>query len=238
VRRLIACLAFAAILVGLVAMPAAARPTRQVTYADIATYRQKEGLDLDLAGHPGEVAARIRGLLAAWRDGEHWARRTASVWGVPLRKADLKLMRYRQEVLHTWIEQFEPWLARHPEAAATYAGYFGDAERGGWIYVGFTADQAKLVARMKRELHLVGARLINPFPFRPVHTEAELSALEGSITEDESLWKLMNSVSIDAQRNQVTVSTTKVVQLRTILARRYGLDAPIEVEYGGPIEFA
>jgi hypothetical protein len=208
-----------------------------MTYAKIARYRRENGLDLDLAGRPKAIAARTHELLAAWRDGEHWARSTASVWGAPLRNADLKLMSFRQKVLRRWNEQFEPWLARHPEADATYAGYFADPEKGGWIYIGFTAEQRSLVARMKRELHLLGPDLLRPFPYQPAHTEAELGALTESLSEEESLWKLMNSIGIEAKINKVTVSTTKVARLRAILAERYGPDAPIKVEFGGAVEF-
>lgn len=205
-----------------------------MTYAKIASYRKENGLDLDLAGHPQEIAARIRGLLTAWRDGERWARSSASVWGVPLRKADLELMAFRQKVLRRWSEQFEPWLARHPEASSTYAGYFADPEKGGWLYIGFTAEQETLVAQMKRELHLIGANLLRPFPYQPTHTGAELGALMNSLTEDESLRPLMNSVGIEAEINEVMVTTTKVARLRAILAERYGTDAPIKVEFGKP----
>jgi hypothetical protein len=205
-----------------------------MTYAKIARYRRENGLDLDLAGRPKAIAARIDGLLAAWRDGEHWARSTASVWGAPLRKADLKLMSFRQKVLRRWNEQFEPWLARHPEADATYAGYFADPEKGGWIYIGFTAEQESLVARMKRELHLIGPGLLRPFPYQPAHTEVELGALMESLSEEESLWKVMNSIGLEAKINKVTVTTTKVARLRAILAERYGPDAPIQVEFGEP----
>jgi hypothetical protein len=215
--------------------PAGARP-HAPTFAAIKEYRQREGLDLDLTGHPGEIAARIRGLIAAWRAGDHLARSTASTWGVPLRKADLKLMEFRQTVLRRWGDQFEPWLARHPQADATYAGYFANPESGGWIYVGFTAEQAALVAKMKHDLHLVGPGLIRPFPYQPAHTEAELGALQESISEDDSLWKLMSSMGIETELNEVRIASTHVAKLRAILAERYGADAPIQVEFGLPPE--
>jgi hypothetical protein len=112
-RRGIAALAVAVVL-GVMLIVIAGRPAaagasrRSLTYAEIREYRQQEGLDLDLAGHPKELAARIRGLLAAWRAGEPWARRTASVWGAPLRPADLRLMEFRQTVLARWSKKFEP----------------------------------------------------------------------------------------------------------------------------------
>jgi hypothetical protein len=214
--------------------PTADAGRNNLTFAEIKEYRQEEGLDLDLAGHPKEIAARIRGLLDAWRAGEKWARRTASVWGAPLRPADRKLMAFRQTVLARWHKQFEPWLARHPQADATYAGYYADPESGGWIYVGFTAEQEELVAKMKRDLDLIGPGLIRPFQFQPTYTEAELGALEGLLIEDKSLLNLINSLGIETELNMVSVSTEHVAKLRAILAERFGVDAPIEVEYGEP----
>ena len=204
--------------------------------ARIEQYRREEGLDLDLAGHPRQIAARSRALLKACRDGEHWARSSASVWGVPLRKVDFKLMAFRQKVLRLWNQQFEPWLTRHPEAAAAYAGYFANPEKGGWIYIGFTADQEALVAEMKSQLHLFGAGVIRPFPYQPLHTETELNALLANISEDEKTGKLWNSLGVDTEHNKVAVSTTQVPKLRALIAERFGREAPVEVEFGEPAE--
>jgi len=217
------------------APPASAHERGQCpSLASIKQYRREEGLDLDLAGHPRQIAARSRALLKACRDGEHWARSSASVWGAPLRKADFKLMAFRQKVLMRWNHQFEPWLTRHPEAAATYAGYFANPEKGGWIYIGFTADQEALVAEMKSQLHLFGAELIRPFPNQPFHTEAELYALLNDISEDEKTGKLWNSLGVDTEHNKVEVSTTQVARLRALIAERFGPEAPVEVEFGEP----
>jgi hypothetical protein len=225
----------AAMLLGLgsIAAPlAGARGGRAPTFKSIAEYRRQEGLDLDLAGHPKEIAARIRGLLRAWREGDKWARSSDSVWGAPLRKADFRLMNYRQEVLRRWGNQFEGWLARHPEAASTYAGYYANPEKGGWIFVGFTAEEDKLVAEMKRELHVFGPGLIRPFPHQPRYTEAELDALQNSIIEEESSEPLWNSLGIETEANKVTVTTTQVAKVRAVLAERYGTEAPILVGFG------
>ena len=202
------------------------------TFAGIKEYRQREGLDLDLVGHPREIDARIRGLLKAWREGDKWARSTASVWGAPLTKADRKLMSYRQKVLRIWGDQFEPWLARHPEAAATYAGYYGNPEDGGWIYVGFTAEEGAWVAKMKSELHLLGPGLIRPFPEPPTYTEAELEGLAESLGEDESLWKLMSSIGVETEANKVSIMTTNIAKLRAKITELFGPGLPIEFEYG------
>jgi hypothetical protein len=206
--------------------------------ARIEQYRHEEGLDLDLAGHPRQIAARSRALLKACRDGERWARSSASVWGAPLRKVDFKLMWFRQKVLGRWNHQFEPWLTRHPEAAAAYAGYFANPEMGGWIYIGFTTDQEALVAEMKSQLHLFGAGLIRPFPYQPLHTEAELYALLDDISKDEKAGKLWNSLGVNTEHNKVEVTTTRVAKLRALIAERFGPEAPVEVEFGEPAETA
>jgi len=221
---------------GLISVPPASAYARGPcpSLAGIKQYRREEGLDLDLAGHPRQIAARRRALLKACRDGEHWARSSASVWGVPLRKADFKLMDFRQKVLSRWIQQFEPWLTRHPEAAAAYAGYFPNPEKGGWIYIGFTVDQEALVAEMKSQLHLFGAGLIRPFPYQPLYTEAELYALLEDISEDEKTGKLWNGLFVDTEHNKVAVMTTKVAKMRALIAERFGPEAPVEVEFGEP----
>jgi hypothetical protein len=206
------------------------------TLLKIEQYRHEEGLDLDLAGHPRQIIARSRALLKACRDGEHWARSSASVWGAPLRKIDLKLMAFRQKVLSRWNHQFEPWLTHHPEAAAAYAGYFVNPEKGGWIYIGFTANQEALVAEMKSQLNLFGAGLIQPFPYQPLHTEAELYALLDDISKDETMGKLWNSLGVDTEHNKVQVSTTRVAKLRALIAERFGPEAPVKVEFGEPAE--
>ena len=217
--------------------PASAHGHRQCpSLARIERYRREEGLDLDLTGHPRQITARSRALLKACRDGKHWARSSASVWGVPLRRVDFKLMAFRQKVLRRWNRQFEPWLTRHPEARAAYAGYFANPEKGGWIYIGFTADQEALVAEMKSQLNLFGARLIRPFPYQPLHTEAELYALLDDISEDERTGKLCNGLSVDTEHNKVEVTTIRVGKLRALIAERFGPEAPVEVEFGEPAE--
>jgi hypothetical protein len=223
---------------GLTSVPPASAQVRGQcpSLARIEQYRREEGLDLDLAGHPEQIVARSRALLKACRDGEHWARSSASVWGAPLRKVDFKLMAFRQKVLRLWNQQFEPWLTRHPEAAAAYAGYFANPEKGGWIYIGFTADQEALVAEMKSQLHLFGAGVIRPFPYQPLHTETELNALLADISEDEKTGKLWNSLGVDTEHNKVAVSTTRVAKLRSLIAERFGREAPVEVEFGEPAE--
>jgi hypothetical protein len=223
---------------GLTSAPSASAHARSPcpSLARIEQYRREEGLDLDLAGHPRQIAARGRALLKACRDGEHWARSSASVRGVPLRKADFKLMDFRQKVLARWNHQFDPWLTRHPEAAAAYAGYFANPEKGGWIYIGFTDGQEALVAEMKSQLDLFGAGLIRQFPYQPLHTEAELYALVEDISEDEKTGKLWNSLGVDTERNKVQVSTTQVAKLRALIAERFGPEAPVEVEFGEPAE--
>jgi hypothetical protein len=218
-------------------LPASARQRGHCpSLSRIERYRREEGLDLDLAGHPREIVARGRSLLKACRDGEHWARSSASVWGTPLRKADFKLMRFRQKVLSRWNKQFEPWLARHPDATATYAGYFANPEKGGWIYIGFTANQEALVAEMKSQLHLFGANLIRAFPYQPLYTEVELNSLLSDISEDEATAKLWNGLSIDTEHNRVEATTTKVTRLRALIAERFGPDTPVKVEFAEPIE--
>jgi hypothetical protein len=211
---------------------AQAHGRQHLTYAKIKEYRQKEGLDLDLAGHPKEIAARIRGLLEAWRKGEHWARSTASVWGAPLRKADLKLMSFRQTVLRNWDTRFEAWLARHPEAATTYAGYYVNPENGGYIFIGFTSEQSARVAEMKSQMKLLAPGLIRPFTYQPSYTEAELQGLMEEITGEESLWKDMSTIGVDAEHNKVSIMSTKIAKLRAEIVAKFGPGLPLEFEYG------
>jgi hypothetical protein len=204
--------------------------------ARIEQYRREQGLDLDLAGHTRQIAARSRALLKACQAGERWAQSSASVWGAPLRKVDFKLMSFRQKVLGRLNHQFEPWLARHPEAAATYAGYFVNPESGGWIYIGFTADQEALMAEMKSQLHLLSAGLIRPFPYQPLHTEVELNALLDDISEDTQSDRLWNRLGVDTEHDEVAVGTTQVAKLRALIAERFGPEAPVEIEFAKPLK--
>jgi hypothetical protein len=143
-------------------------------------------------------------------------------------------MDFRQKVLARWNQQFEPWLTSNPEAAAAYAGYFVNPEKGGWIYIGFTADQEAIMAGMKSQLQLFGAGLIRPFPYQPLHTEAELYALLDDIVKDEETGKLCNSLGVDTEHNKVEVGTTQVAKVRALIAERFGPEAPVEVKFGEP----
>jgi hypothetical protein len=58
---------------------------RVASYKEIASFRREYGLDLDLAGNPAAIRARIVALLRAWRRGDPTARATMSIYFTPMR---------------------------------------------------------------------------------------------------------------------------------------------------------
>jgi hypothetical protein len=203
------------------------------TFRHVERYRREEGLDLDLAGDPAAIAARIRGLIRAWKRGDPFIRHTTSVWGAPLRRADLKIFSYRSRYCGQFGEEVYPWVERHSLAFASFADYYVDTEAGGIIYVGFTTEQDAQVAQLKAELQLIAPGKVRPFPFQPRYTSAELSSLMERITEEPNR-RLLSSVGIEARLNKVVVETTHVAKVRAIYLTEFGPEAPIEVTFGRP----
>jgi hypothetical protein len=196
------------------------------------SFRHEFGLDPDLAGDAAAITQRIRGLVVAWRHGNPVARWTMQNLGLPLRPRDQRELDYRDTYIGHNAAALQRWVPGH--AASTYAGYDVDHEHGGIFYIGFVGDQQAQIEAFEREAGAIAPDRIRPFPVQPTHSEGELGALEEKLSKDESLWTLINSLSIDTLANKVEVGTLHVVKVRQFLDERYGSDAPIEVVHAEP----
>lgn len=208
------------------------RPPADIGY--MRSFRKGFGLDPDLHGDRAAIGRRIHALFRAWRRGEPVARVTADELGLPLRPKDDRELEFRDEYREQTASILERWAPRH--AAATFAGWDLDNERGGIFYIGFTGDQAAQLAEFKARFDLIAPGRIRPFPTPPTHSERELVALEGKVLKfflaDDS--GIFNSLSIDVLANDVEVGSQQVAKARRVLAERFGGDAPIRVVREAP----
>jgi len=196
-------------------------------------FRQDFGLDPDLHNNRRAINRRIRELLRAWRRGNPVARWTASSLGLPLRARDQRELDYRQRYIDRNGPAIERWGKRR--AASTYAGYDVDHEHGGVIYIGFVGNQRSQLAAFKRQAKPLAPGRIKPFPVAPTHSEQELNALLNEIVDDAELWAVINEAGVDTLGNKVEVGTEHVAEVRALLAKRYGPDAPFKVVFARPL---
>ncbi len=206
---------------------------RARSLGQIISERAYCGFDRDLDGNRRAIVRRAKRLQRAWRRGDPVARWTSmeEVFRMPMRAREQAELEYRETYREHFQDLFEGWVAKH--AAGTFAGYELDEEHGGLIYVGFTVEPEATLARLKR--HLIAPDRFRPFPTPPTHTERELEHLAETIwQQSKSLFRLINSTSVDVLANKVEVGTEHVARVKKLIAKRYGAGAPFEVVFARP----
>lgn len=208
------------------------RPPRDLRY--MRGFRRQFGLDPDLHGDRAAIDRRIHALVRAWIQGEPVARVTTDELGLPLRPQDDRELEFRDEYREQTASILEHWAPRH--AAATFAGWDFDHEYGGIFYIGFTGDQDAQLAAFKARFDLIAPGRIRPFPIPPTHSERELISLEEEVFEWLLTVKgdLFTSLSTNVLANKIEVGSLHVAKARSLLAERFGADAPIRVVREAP----
>lgn len=213
--------------------PGSRKPSGSFRRGYMRSFRSQLGL-LD-----GLSRAQIERLLDTsernWRRGEPVARVTYQEIGMPLLPYEQRRFEFRDELLEN-VEAIEAWAYSRP--TDTFAGYELVDGLHPVLYVGFTGDQEAQLATMKRALDLFAPAHIEPFPFQPLYTEAQLWDLSEAVWEpaDSPLRRLINSTSVVSFANKVEVGTLQVAKVKRLLAQRFGPDAPFMVVRMGPGE--
>jgi hypothetical protein len=216
--------------------PGIRRPSGRFSIGHMRRFRGELGLDEDLERNRAAIDRRIHSLIAAWRRGEPVARVSAMQYGQPFRAADQRRLEFRDELLDRTAKALERWVPGH--AADTYAGYAIDDKHGAILYIGFTGDQDLQLAAFKSQIKLFAPDHIQPFPAQPLYSERALYKLSEEVLEADGSppAQLVNSLTILTLPNKVEVGTEHVAEVRSILAERFGSDAPFLVVFSRPLE--
>ncbi len=201
-------------------------PPKPPKLSKILKFRAAEVLDPQLEGDRAAQVAKARRLRRAWIDEAPVERWSQVAWGSPLDATDAELMTLRGQAREQAGGLIEGWVEKH-QMIGTYAGWEFTAD--GSIYIGFTAEQEAIVARMKSQLHFVEPAWVKPFPVPPIHTQSELAALEELIIE---YLEEQPDMGTDTLANKLKVGAIKPVEMRKLLTAKFGAEAPIEVVKG------
>jgi hypothetical protein len=209
-------------------------PPQPPKLSAILKFRAAEVLDPALGGDRGALVAKARGLRRAWiaeSPVERWSR---VAWGSPLDANDAKLLARRQHAIAQAGHLIEPWVLAH-ELDDTFAGWAWGP--GSSIWIGFTEDQAPLVARMRKQLPFIEPKWIKPFAVQPRYSKEELEEVWMSkvvkIARSSGRRKyFISAIDVDVLANKVEILAPHTTSVRRLLAERLGPDAPIEVKQG------
>ncbi|HYJ21531.1 MAG TPA: hypothetical protein VEW07_05860, partial [Solirubrobacterales bacterium] len=206
-------------------------------FADILSFREEFGLDLDIQGDEEAINDRVYNLIGDWHNPNtaagQVARATMNRWGVPLRSVDAAELEYRNwfyglntERIDRWVEETQP---------SSFAGYYIDHAAGGIMHIGFIDNQAERLTSLAASLSLVAGERLQVYPTAPttsylsVQTASE--SVSNAIESNPTLGELVVSVKFDESGKTVRVGTPNVIQVKSILDQVLGSGAPIAVEY-------
>ena len=207
--------------------PGAPVPPR---FAQVLEFREEHGLDIDLDPVLDELELhdRVFDTIGDWWAGVPVARASMERWGAPLRAPEVAELEDRIADYAQASEVLPVWAAG--TAPSTYAGYYVDERAGGVIHVGFTGEQNGPVANLIANGGLIGADRVAPFPNAPAHSQAQLEALEGSISGLAGSLPPITRLGVDIEINKVRVGTSEPSQLSTSVAKQLG-SQPLSIIY-------
>ena len=209
-------------------------------FADVLKFREDYGLDLDIEGNEEAINDRVYNLLGDWDNPNTppgvVARATRARWGVPLRSVDAAELEHRDRYIAQAANVIPKWSTEH---GGGYAGYYVNHKAGGILHVGFTANQAALIAQLKAIPGLIAPNRIAPFPYQPNQALANLETLLGTASDasiSPSAPPGIVSISIDYSSNRVRLGTTEVAATQAFALSAFGAGAPVTVVAEVPAE--
>jgi hypothetical protein len=199
------------------------------TVASVLRFRQQRGLDLDLGADAAAAHRRAESLVQQWLAGNRFSKKTARVWGCPLRHADLVELEYRKKYVGEAERTFPKWASSN--AISSYAGLWIDERAGGIIHVGFTEDQEARVSDIVKDTSFSASARVAAFPETPSYTLVFLEQLLHETTAKR--WRQVVRVTIDVAKNRVVVFTKHVEEVSALVVSEFGSSAPIVARYIG-----
>jgi tripartite motif-containing protein 71 len=208
------------------------------TFEEIAEFREEYGLEIVFpVKNETELAERINNLIGYWHNPNTplgaVARASWERWGIPLRPEDAAELEYREWFYNLNAERIDQWVeAANP---SSYAGYYIDHRAGGFMRIGFLANQAEELASLETSLSLVGGNRLSVYPTPPTVSYLEVRATAqsvlGAVESNSTLADLVVSVEDDEAGKATRVGTPHVAQVEGILDQMLGANAPVAVEY-------